>query len=166
MAGDPVTFPGDLIVLGRLLAGSMTLATNSVYDATVVAAANIAASKLEHQYQPVIPISNHATGAAVMRLPAYNVRGATGTITRFAISASVPAAAAGSATVDLLKNGTSVLSAPIVLDDTVAANVDVVATISTPGLVVGDRLDVSVTAIAGTPPKGVGAWLQIREKAQ
>jgi hypothetical protein len=165
-AGEPFMIPTDCFVNGRLSARTFTAPDGSITDNAVQSLANISASKLEHQHEPPVVLSNHATAVVVQRVPVYKCRGVTAVVHRFAISASVPPTGGGSVTVDLLKNGVSILSAPVVLDDTVAAYVDVVAIITSSDLVQGDQLDVSVTAVAATAPKGVAAWLMIRGKAQ
>lgn len=71
-------------------------------------------------------------------------------------------------TVDLKKNGTSVLTSTVTIDHTVAAYTQVAASIATNTYVAGDVFEVVVTATAGggTLPQGLFVALITREAAQ
>lgn len=167
--GIPISIPAgiDIYVGGSLIvSGGFNLPDNNVTDNKVAVGANIAALKLEHQYEPTIKLSDHATSVAAQRVPAHKVKGAVANIVEFKVDCSVPPTAGSSCTVDLLKNGATVLSAPITLDDTAVANTAVIGAIASPDLLTGDRLDVVVAGVTGTTAKGVGAYPVIRERAQ
>jgi hypothetical protein len=71
-------------------------------------------------------------------------------------------------TVDLLKNGTTILSSTIGLASSDTARVAKTGTISNASLVAGDCLEVKVIAThnAGTLPQGVFAEIILNEDAQ
>lgn len=161
------THAGDLFVNGSLIANSITLPANAVNDNAVAAAANLAASKLEHQYEPCY--SQLATAdAATDRRVIHIVYGATGSIVDFRVGAITAAGAASSATIDLKKNGSTVLSGTITLDNgTASLALEQPAGYTSTSLVTGDVLEVHITAVAGANlAKGLFAQLVVREKAQ
>lgn len=125
----------------------------------------ILATKLKHQYTPVIS-QVHGTAAAAERRVRHVAR-AAGEVT--AIEAGVVVAAVGDSvvTVDLKKNGTSVLTSPISIDSGDAAFAKVVGSISSASYVAGDvfELVVAVTAGTGTLPQGLFCDTVFREGA-
>ena len=85
------------------------------------------------------------------------------------VRAGVVVAAVGDSTVtiDLYKNGASILSAPIVLDNTNTAYTEETGTLSSDDLVQGDCLEVVVTVSAGTGtlPQGLYVEVDVHEDA-
>jgi hypothetical protein len=158
---------GDVNVLGTLSPRTFTLPINSVTDTSVVAGAALSASKLQHQHQKVAVLCDHATNAAVKRVQIHKVYGTTGTILQFGVVASVAAGAATTITVDLKKNGSSILSATITLDNgTAAYALKQPAGFTSTSLVVTDILEADITAVSGANlPKGVSCHLVLREDA-
>lgn len=166
--GIPIVLPAGIdIYMGGVLVvtGGFTLPDNAVSNAKVVAGAEIDAAKLMHQHQKEKVLSNHATSVVAQRVGIHKAVG-VGTIVDFRADVTVAAGAGGVATIDLLKNGVSVLSAPITINDTIATYTAVVAAIASAGYTYGDRFDVEVAGIVGTTAKGVVAYLTTREKAQ
>lgn len=165
MAQSVIT--SDLYVSGNLNAKSMTLPAGTVDDNAVEGAAGIQASKLQHQYEPVYQ-QESATSAVSEQRVVHVVKGATATLLSFDAGAVVLLTGADTCTVDLLKNGVSILTAAISLSsgDT-AYGLDSGALSSTTA-VTGDVFEVKVTAThsSGTLPKGVFARLALREDAQ
>lgn len=157
-AGDAY-FSGVVYCQGFvLLPGGSSLLT----DAFIAASAGIKATKLQQQREPLVSISNYGSAPAAVRRTIRRINGATGTVTK--ISAGVTQAlTAGSVTVDVLKNGTSILSSAITLNTTPGTGGtagDVVnGVISTPGLVAGDKLEMNVTVSA--PTGGGGCDCQV-----
>ena len=161
------TLDSDLYVNGSLTARSVVLPESSVTNASVQAAAGINASKLEHQHQPALVLSDHATDVAAVRKVIHRVKGATADIVDFRIGCTVAATSTGTATFQLKKNGSNILSAAITLDSGTAAFGTVAAAgYTSTELVAGDVLEVEVlTATGSTLPKGVFAALTVREDA-
>lgn len=156
----------DVYVNGSLTAKTMVIPSAAVGDSQVQAAAGIAASKLEHQFE-VTYSQDSTTDATVERRVIHIVKGATADLIAFAAGSVSIAVSAGNAVIDLLKNGTTVLSAPITLD---SANTNYVlenaAGYTSTDLVAGDVLEFKVTSVNATKPKGVFCRLTIREDAQ
>lgn len=161
------TLDSDLYVNGSLTARSVVLPSSVVTDDAVQAAAGIAASKLEHQHQPTLVMSDHATDAATGRKVIHRVKGATGSIVDFRVGVTVAATSTGTITVQLKVNGSNVLSSAITVDSGTAAFGTVAASgYTSTALVTGDVLEVEIlTATGSTLPKGVFAALTVREDA-
>ena len=156
---------GDYFVNGTFYASSMLIATNSIGDSQVQAGANIAATKLESR-RNVSYSQDSTTDATVEIKTVLVVNGATGTIISFGVGAVTPAAAAGNAVVDLLKNGSTILSSTITLDSgTAAYALKTPAGFTSTALAQGDVLAVKVTSAAATKPKGLFFRLVLDEKA-
>lgn len=168
----PSRIEGDVYVAGNLTSLTLTPPTGSVVDGSVVAAANIAASKLEHQYVKHYSQESNTDSATDRRCVHY-AYGATGSVIAFEAGSVTPCIGTATITVDLLKGSSastsvaSILSAAIVLDATNVALVSEVGTISATTLADGDSLFVDV-AVAGGTAVGHGAFASciIREKAQ
>lgn len=149
------TLDGDVHVRGQLSAQSQVLPASSVGNSQVQATAGISASKVQQQHLAPFSQSGNAVAATEM---IYQQHGATGTVEAFKVSCLVIAGSGGSCTVDLKKNGTTILTGTVSLGDTDAAY-----TLKSPGgytsqaLVAGDVLTVVVGDITGTVPQGVFA---------
>lgn len=134
-------------------------------NAQIDAANPIDQTKLKHQYIQVYA-QPHGT-AAVTERKVNHVARSTGTVE--AIEAGIVVAAAGAATVtvDLRKNGTTILSAVITINNTHVAYQEVAGTISSAAYVVGDVFELVVTATAGggTLPQGLYVDVKYREGA-
>jgi hypothetical protein len=79
----------------------------------------------------------------------------------------IVAGAGESITVDVLKNGVSILSAPILIDSAVAAKTAVVGLITTSALAVGDFIEVAYTYTVGgtpTPMSGIAVSFTFKGK--
>ncbi len=167
MAISPSVINGDFYFSGTCIFAGARFASGTMTDDSVVALANIAASKLEQQVFSSVNLSNHATLATAMRVPIHRVNGTTGTLIKFGVTCTVLAGGGGSATIDLKKNGTTILTGTFNIDSTATVYTLVEpAGFTSTSLVAGDQLDVEVTAVAGTAPKGLTAWMVSREKAQ
>lgn len=162
----------DLHVNGALSAKTFNPPASCITAAAVVAAAGIEATKLQQQYHEKYSQVGTATAAADQKV--VHVAYAGGTIVAFKCSCRTKMTAGGSddrsVTFDLKKNGTSVLSAAVVLSK---ANLTsdmllVAGTINTTTFVAGDVLEVvvSVAGSVGTQALGPFAEAIIREDPQ
>lgn len=158
--------PIDLQIAGRLIAGSITYPSGQLGDDAVQAAAGLSASKLQHQHQPCAVLCDHATAAAAKRVQLHRVKGATATVVSFHAVCSVAPSGGDSVTLTLKKNGSTILSASVTLNNTTVAFTAVAGTVSTPDLVAGDVLEAEISAVSGTSCKGVSCHAVIREAAQ
>lgn len=127
----------------------------------------VQASKLQHQYEPVY---SQAFGAAVIteRRAVHLVRGATGSCDRFAANLKQACTGGATITVDLQKNGVSILAAVISFSSAdVGSYVTKTAVVTTQPTVVNDLVEVVVTATVGggTLGQGLAAVPRLREDA-
>lgn len=146
----------DVHVGGALTAQSFTPPASSVSNASVQAAADIDASKLKHRYAPVEAQAN-GTNNVAKTIVRHRVVGATGTVTAFRAGNRTAASGGDSTTVDLKKNGSSILTGVITLN-AAAGTTTQNGTISSGSVVAGDLLEV-VVALSGTNV-GQGVWAQ------
>ena len=157
--------PGDLLVQGRVVPASITMPSGSVSNDSVVSAAGVSASKLEHQHQITTWLAPHGTAAAATRYVMHVAVGA-GTRTSFGAGATVAPTGADNVVVRLLKNGAAILSASITLDNANTNFVIEAGTISSAAYVAGDVFEAEIVSVSGTTAKGVFARLNTREAAQ
>lgn len=159
------TIPTDLNVQGNITARSFSIPAGAIGDTQVSSSANIAASKLGHIHR----VFRGQAGAAASETSAVHyVVGATGTVSSIVAGAITPAVGADTCTVDVKKNGTSILSSAISLTNSQAAYAVVSGAISTAGLVVGDVISVVITPShsTGTLASGVFVAIDVWEAAQ
>lgn len=160
------TLRGDYHVDGKFSAKEMILSDGAVDDDAVGGGADIAAAKLEHRFQPVYAQPGGSASAAE-RKAVHVVHGATATLN--GVQAGSRTACTGNATItiDVQKNGVSVLTSTFVLDSANTAYVTEAGTVSGGDLVQDDVIEVVVTVNAGSGTLGNGVFvaLQIDEKA-
>lgn len=145
----------DLFVDGNLSAKQVTLPAGTVTNSAVVGSAGISASKLQQQINKNYS-QDGTTDATVERKIVHVAYGATGTLVAFAVGAVTKAAAAGNAVIDLLKNGSSILTAQITLDSTTNNYIlKNAAGFSSTSFVAGDVFEIQVVSAAATKPKGL-----------
>lgn len=156
----------DVYVAGNLNSQSLTVPVGTILDAAVNSAADIAATKLEHRHK-LVYAQESATNAASEARAMFACYGATANVIAFEAGSVVAATGDSTVTVDLKKNGSSILTAVITLDSANTARVVESGVIATAGLVDGDVLEVVIVATAGTGtlPKGVFAGLVVDEKS-
>jgi len=157
---------GDVHVEGSLTATTLGIPAGSVTNAGVAAAAGLSGSKLQHQYEKVYA-QESGTAASDEARVVHVVQGATGTIEAFEAGSVVAAIGDDTCAVELLKNGTTVLSAAISLDSTSVAYIAEAGTVGTSAVVDGDVLEVSIDAThgTGTLAKGIFTCVKVREDA-
>ncbi|MGC3968935.1 MAG: hypothetical protein QM775_16660 [Pirellulales bacterium] len=148
----------DLIVDRIFVKHQAELPPNSIGDRETKPTAGIAASKTNHQQRPR-HAESLATTAHTLRVELFSVLGTAGTLLQFYAGLLDPCVGDSTITIDLYKNGVSVLSAPIVLTSANTARQVVAAVLSIPvaALVAGDVFEgvVAVSAGSGTLGKGV-----------
>lgn len=156
---------GDHFFTGNLRAGTMTLPGNAVTNGTVQPGAAIDTSKLNHRHR--FRYSQPNTTATTETKAIGYVYGATGTLIAFHVGSIVPNLTTATVTVDLRKNGTTMLTGVVTLNNANTARVSVAGTLASTALVAGDLLEVVVTATAagGTLATGVYAFATVDETA-
>lgn len=155
----------------ELHAGTHTFLTapvvpdSSFGDAQMSASDPVSCTKLDHQHNRILAQA-HGSASADERRVIHCAR-AAGVLT--AIRAGVVVAAVGDSTVtvDLYKNGASILSAVITLDSGDAAFAEVAGAIDTDDYIAGDVFEVVIDATVGTGtlPQGVYVDAVFREGA-
>lgn len=155
-------FQGDLFVNGNLRAISAQLPTSAVTNASVVAGAGIDATKLQHQHNKTFSQPNTA---ATTETKVIHVAYGAGTVIAFRAGSIAIAVGGATVTLDLKKNGTTVLSAVITLDTGNVARVAEAGTVSVTAYAAGDVFEVVATATAGggTLPTGLFAHAVFNE---
>lgn len=136
-------------------ATSVLLKDGCVTSASVASGANIAASKLVNRIHAVLAQDNGSAVVAQTRA-VYQAKNA-GTLVN--VYATVMTAAVGDSTItiDVKKNGTTVLTGTFNIDSGDAANAKVSGTLDTTTIAADDVLSVVITVSAGTGtlPQGV-----------
>ena len=144
--------------------GSLTPGT--VQDADLAASANLDPTKMRHQYCPVFAQANSAAASDTGRV-IHVVKGTTGTVVAFRAGSIVAATGNATVTIDLKKNGTTVLAAVITLDNANTAYTLEEGTLSVTAVAAGDVLTLVIVATVGTGalPTGLFAEVVVREDA-
>jgi len=153
---------GDVHVVGTLSAATLSVPAGTVVNADVNAGAAIAATKLEHQHHATYAQSGNSVDETKV---IHTVWGATCTLVGFEAGSIGIHAGADACTIDLEKDGVSVLAAPITLDSGNVAYTPEAATINTTAGLDSDVYSVvqNFTTGGGTPATGVYATLTFRE---
>jgi hypothetical protein len=157
---------GDTHCTGTLTCVGFVPPANSITDAAVPAGAGVKYTKVEQRPRGIYRQPN--TAAVAETVVAAVITGATGAVVNFKAGCIGPCVGADTITVDLKKNGASILTAAISLTNAQAAYAQVAAAIASAGLVAGDVLTVVVTPnhSTGTLGTGVFAVLDYREDPQ
>jgi hypothetical protein len=172
MAQD--TIQNDLLVAGALIARALAVQTPTITNAMIHPAADVDATKLEHQHSLVYAQSNGAAVVAEAGRQLFVCRGTTGTVV--AVKASVTGAVATGAdrtvTIDVQKSTgagafATILSSTIVLNDGSTLRAVVDGTLASTALVAGDILlvTVAVAGAAGAQAQGLVVEVVVREDA-
>jgi len=158
---------GDVYINGNLQAKTQTYPATSIANADIAAAAAIAASKLEHRHNIMYSQESDTQVPSDATYPIFNCYGATGTTVAFEAGSVTPCTVTRTVTVDLLKNGVSVLAAAIVLDVGNAARTPEAAVVDTSAIADGDLLEIDIAkaGAAGDYAKGLYCTVVINEDA-
>lgn len=147
---------GDWTVRGTLNVGAITLPANSIDQASQIKAGiNIPADKTEQRFFPSWQQPNTAATAETRTL---FVARRSGTLNEVVAGSIAAAIGDSTVTVDVKKNGTSVLAAVITLDNSKTARTVTAGSISGGGtFAAGDWFEVviAISAGSGTLPTGV-----------
>lgn len=154
---------GDTYITGTLTAGAMNVPASSVGNTEVEAQANISASKLEHQHNLNVALFDHATSVVAKRQAIFRAE-SNCTIDEVGAYVTVAAGASTTVTIDILKNGTTVLTSTISITNAQTAYQEVAGTVSSSSLVAGDKLEANVTITGANAPKGLNVFAVIRER--
>lgn len=161
---------GDLVIKGNLImtaGGAVALPANSIGDTQVSSASPLGVTKVTHQLSKTYDQA-HGTAVASDTGTCIHIATGVGTVNGFSAAVRVIPIGAATVTVDLKKNGTTVLTTVITLDNANVAYTAEAAAITTPAYVAGDFFEVVIVATAGggTLPQGLGVQATFRETAQ
>lgn len=154
------TIHGDTQFTGDVsFAANVALPADCVGDDNFDSTEPLTAEKQEHRYIRTLA-QVHGTAATAERRVIHCAHGA-GVVT--AVRAGVVVAAVGDSTVsvDVRKNGTTILSGAIVIDNANAAYAEEDGTITVPALAAGDVLEAVVTVSAGTGTLPQGLYVDV-----
>lgn len=151
-------FEGDLYVTGNIGGGTLSVPASTLTDAGVSASADITATKLEMQKS--FTYGQNGTASSVT-VPIHSVYGATGAVVAIKAGSIVANIGAATVTVDLKKNGTTMLSGVITLDNANTARVAEAGTLSVTSLVAGDLLELVIVATAGGGTLATGLFVTV-----
>ncbi len=151
---------GDVHITDNLSCKTFTPPLNSIKNASIEAAAGIAASKQEHRY--VRGWSQPNTTATAETRTVHVVYGATGDIVAFRAGSIAKCTGDSTVTVDLKKNGSSILTAVITLDSGNTNRIVEAGTISGDGtLAAGDWLEITIAISAGSGTLATGVYAEL-----
>lgn len=153
---------GDLTVRGTLNVGAISLPANAVDQASQIKAGiNIPADKTEQRFFPAWSQPNTTATAETRTL---FVARRSGTLNEVIAGSIAKATGDSTITVDIKKNGTTVLSAVITLDSANTNRIVESGSVSGGGtFVAGDWFEVviAISAGTGTLPTGVFCQLEV-----
>lgn len=139
--------------------------TSSFGDREIDVTDPILATKLKHQYAPTLA-QVHGS-AAVTERKVVHVAKSAGNVTGIEAGIVVAAVGAATVTIDLRKNGTTILSGVITIDVANSAYAKEAGVISVDSYSLGDVFELVITATAGggTLPQGLFVSTVFREGA-
>lgn len=169
MAYENIVIPANVNIQGTATFSAVQLPASSVSNTNIATPASgsaIAAAKLTHDHRRGYAQESATAAADESRVIYRGIAAAGGTVLKFVAGAVTKAIGDATCTVDLKKNGTTVLSAPISLSSADTNRVALAGTISTPSYAAGDVFEVVIdgTIGTGTLPKGVFAEGQFVEE--
>jgi len=155
-----VQFEEDLIVRGTLSPSSLRIPANSINaDSQFQAGLNLSADKTEQRFFPSWSQPNTAATAETRVLFVARRAGVVNAVLAGSIAAAI---GDSTVTVDVKKNGTSILTAVITLDNANTARVVELGAISGSGnFVAGDWYEVVIAVSAGTGTLPYGVFVQL-----
>jgi hypothetical protein len=160
-----IDMPADLTLRGTFYPAGFVPPANCIGNTAWLTSSPLAATNQEHQFQ-VNYSQVHGTAAVTERKPIYIARAAGSVV---AVRAGSVVACVGAATivVDVKRNGTTILSATITLDNANTAYVPESGSVSVTSYSADDVFEVVVTATAGGGTLGQGLFVNmvVREGA-
>lgn len=157
MADRTDTINNNLHVAGTVTAEAMTVPAEGVSDASVQASANIAETKVKRRVDA--HFAQNGTAAADTRFIWKASK--AGTISSAFAGSIVANIGDSTVTVNIKKNGTTILSSNISLTSSHTARQAVAGTLSVTTFAAGDVFEVTVTVSAGTGTLATGLFAGI-----
>ncbi len=146
--------------------GNLTLGANTVSDQQVASNAAISVDKLQHAYKPYSAFGQPIGGTPVNFEEIVYVATNNGVVRSFEALLNVVGAGPTSIAFDLLKNGVSILSAPITIASGVQVNRQIVtAAIASAAFIAGDVFSMRLTQSGNAGAQGPFATAGFSEVA-
>lgn len=167
MPGIALTLEGSLNLKGDLImssGGLITLPLGSVGDASVSASSPLGVDKTTHQINHIYT-QKHGTAVASDPGSVIHIAGASGVVQSVKVAVRTIPIGAATVTVDIKKNGTSIMTGVVTIDNANVAYTAETGAITTTAYVVGDFFEAVLVATAGggTLPQGIGVEVVFRE---
>lgn len=140
---------------------SVTLPANALGDSQITAASPLGVTKVRRRFNKGYAQVKGSAAADETGRVIHVAYGASGTVV--AVRAGVLVAAVGDSTVtvDVKKNGTTILSGVITIDNGNAAYAEESGTVSVPALASGDVIEVVIDATVGTGTLPQGLYVDV-----
>jgi hypothetical protein len=151
---------GDMIVTGNLQPVKLSPPNGSIANAAIAAAPGNYVDSDKLEAQRTLGWAQPNTAATSETRTLHVVYGLTGQVAAFQAGSIAACIGAATVTIDLKKNGVSILSAPITLNSSNTARVAVAGTVTTAALAENDWLEVVITATAGGGTLATGVFCQ------
>lgn len=148
----------DVLIRGALVAESFTTPAQSVNSDAIKTGANLDADKLESRIYSSHSQPNSA--ATTETRPLFVARKA-GTVKEVAAGSIAKAVGAATVTLDIKKNGMTILSSVITLDSANTNRIVEVGTLSDAPFAAGDWFEVVIVATAGGGTLPTGVFVQM-----
>jgi hypothetical protein len=142
--------------------GNFQLGASTVADTNIASNAAIDVVKLKHAYYARSTFGLKITDLPVAHESIVHVANQAGVLRSFA-ALMYTHLTGGSVTIDLKKNGVSVLTAPITLDNTLTDRQIVTASFSSTPFVAGDVFTIAETISSPAGGAGPTAWVSLAE---
>lgn len=142
--------------------GNLPVVTVPVQGVDISPTADILAQAVRFGVKKVTNFGLAIAAAPTTKEEIVHVADGAGVINGFHCSVIVPGSGA-SITLDLKKNGTTVLSAVVTLTNSSTAGLIYNGTVSVPTFVAGDVLSIALTEGSNTGMSGVAAWVNLVE---
>ena len=165
----PTTFTNDVQVNGNLSVGTFSIPDGTVDDDAVAAGADIDGAKLQKVPQPIYKYGQFDDAAVADDQVVY-IAEAAATVEEVAFGCyTAPTGADRTIDVEVKKNGTTILSSAIRIDNDDSDRDMLAGTLaaSPTNLAAGDWLTVHITVAgsAGNQGQGLAGWIKIHEDA-
>jgi len=150
---------GDIQIRGNLNCNSITLPQNAIDNSSQIkAGTNLNADKLEQRFFPAWSQPNSAASTETRTL---FVARRPGTVNEVIAGSIAKASGDAVVTLDVKKNGTTILNAVITLDNANTNRLVELGSVTSSAFVAGDWFEVVITATANTGTLPTGVFLQM-----
>jgi hypothetical protein len=154
----PTVLQGDVTTTGVLNCKQLISREATITNAMIDPTAGIAATKIQKPRR--IHYGQSGTAAAAT-IPIYVCNGATAAVESIRVGSIAACIGGATVTVDLKKNGTTILSSVVTLNSSNTARIVVDGTVSSPNLVADDFLELVITAAVGGGTLATGLFVQV-----